>query len=113
MIYICMVHDDNGELPFEIEVGFMKAFKPDRCKEFLIMCACTTYRFVVLHRPTCTCFYICIFSGSNTEFKSSEPLKTLVMLCYAMLCYVMLCYVMLCYVMLCYVMLCYVNDHSV
>src|SRR6218665_3116185 len=39
-------------------------------------------------------------SGSNTDYKSSEPHKTLVMLCY---CYVMLCY---CYVI---VMLCYVK----
>ena len=44
----------------------------------------------------------------NTDYESSEPLKTLVMLCYVMLCYGMLCYVMLGYVMLCYVMLCYV-----
>src|SRR6218665_2478954 len=43
-----------------------------------------------------------VYSGSNTDCKSSEPLKTP---CYVMLCYVMLCYVMLCYVMLCYVML--------
>src|SRR6218665_3314728 len=57
-------------------------------------------------------------SGFKTEYKSSEPLKTLVMTCYDMLCYVMSCDIMLCYVMLwhvtlrfarlCYVMLCYV-----
>jgi|SRR6218665_637250 len=47
-------------------------------------------------------------------YKSSKPLKNLVMLCLGLglclcLCYVvMLCYVMLCYVTLCYVMLCYV-----
>src|SRR6218665_206734 len=29
-----------------------------------------------------------VYSGSNTDCKSSEPLKTLVMLCYVMLCYV-------------------------
>src|SRR6218665_1014589 len=53
-----------------------------------------------------------VCSGSNTDYKSSEPLKTLVMLCFVMLC---LCYVMyvllcLCYVMfmLCYGMACYV-----
>src|SRR6218665_2249574 len=28
-----------------------------------------------------------VYSGSNTDYKSSEPLKTLVMLCYVMLCY--------------------------
>jgi len=27
-----------------------------------------------------------VYSGSNTDCKSSEPLETLVMLCYAMLC---------------------------
>jgi len=32
-----------------------------------------------------------VYSGSNTDYRSSEPLKTLVMLCYVMLCYVMLC----------------------
>ena len=52
-------------------------------------------------------------SSFNTDYQSSEPLKTLVvfcnvMLCYVMFCYVMLCYVMLCYVLLRYVMLCYV-----
>jgi len=35
-----------------------------------------------------------------TDYKSSEPLKTLVILCYVMLCYAMLCYVMLCYVVM-------------
>jgi len=29
-----------------------------------------------------------ICSGFNTDYKSSEPLETLVMLCYVMLCYV-------------------------
>jgi len=49
---------------------------------------------------------VCVIylSGSNrpTDYKFSESIETLVMLCYVMLC---LCYVMLCYVMLCYVML--------
>jgi len=44
-------------------------------------------------------------SGFNADYKSSESLKTLVMLRFVMLCYAMLCYAMLCYVMLCYVML--------
>jgi len=30
-----------------------------------------------------------VYSGSNTDSKSSESLKPLVMLCYGMLCYVM------------------------
>src|SRR6218665_2490573 len=64
-----------------------------------------------------------VCSGSSTDFKSSEPLKTLAMLCYVyVMCMFMLwlCYVMfmlcLCYVMfmLCYAyvmfMLCYVKD---
>ena len=34
----------------------------------------------------------------------SEPLKILVMFCYAMLHYVMLCDIVLCYVTLCYIM---------
>src|SRR6218665_939227 len=57
---------------------------------------------------------VCVIylSGSNrpTDYKFSESIETLVMLCYVMLCYamLMLCYVMLCYVILCYVMLCYV-----
>src|SRR6218665_3879522 len=29
-----------------------------------------------------------VYSGSNTDCKSSEPLKTIVMLCYVMLCYI-------------------------
>jgi len=50
-------------------------------------------------------------SGSNTDYKSSEPLKTLVMLCYAiLLCYyVMLRHVTSRHVMSCHVMLCYVH----
>ena len=48
----------------------------------------------------------------TTDCKSSEPLKTLVMLCYVyvylfMLRYVMLCYVILCCAVLCSAMLCY------
>ena len=48
-------------------------------------------------------------SGSNTDYKSSEPLKTLVMLCYAiLLCYYVVtsCYVTSRHVMSCHVMLC-------